>query len=976
METCESAGACRDPMLADMPPEVLSGILAWLPAPAVGACLAASRAFDVLSRSAAARYDAERIAQGAAGRCPCSHLCPSTTTTGQVRASRGAQAGLSARIVGHARECLPDAFSAAAAAGRLDVVRAIYRHAVLLWYGDPKTACCIDPLGPDPARALIDVVRSSARGNARCRPKPCATCDAFLVWMFRCEQYTDPFVGAFPTALAAGHTSTAVWVGVVGSSSCLLQALDAASNILDCDGRARAESAKGVSQCETNAATTPGDDERDIPCTDNEGSNMVHSTEDAVDDVVLACMWHKCPGAEARFLKDAAASGNLDALRRVARVRRHIATVFGETQAGAFPAGLDDAIHTATEWRTPQTTLAWLWNTFGLVSDRLMCRDVAKVAPACGLFDLGVDALCAFRRHTAILISARLARGPHAPVYGHMLAGCDPDGLAYGDDDNLCEFLDDIDDEPATAKVPCAIVARSLRSGCAATIDAALNRWRQCRACATFGTFECLCFKHRHINKHERAKFQAGMIHVAEAHPRLLPTYETLDAIMHSPRADSLIDCVASHSWNATPRDVTLWIKRAASNGCAAPIVFLLGMHNVSYDVREVIDTGPALVAAAVAGHLDVAALLLKQPTQKPPRKSDHDVMLAIEGVVKSRPRAALAWVMQHVDPRLYDSLWMAAAMSGDVDLVMDMARETQSPETPLKRPRSFVPFASMAVAHGHVACASALMDLDATYSRCRRHGMGAEACDCPSGVASDRDDAEPTRRAKRHRVEARCKGSTDRPRPMLAPSYVVDALGRGHTHAIDWASSGPFRIPWSHTLILTALDRIPDPARLVAVLSWALQSHATREQPLVRDGVRAWAERALVSCDPVRVGSVFEHCPWRDWAMAVVSIAKAMCRCPVAMWRTIDRRHPGMLDDRCFADSIVASGRVDLAAWLADERRLNNGVAFEIDHVMMANKAGNAAMAAWLSMRLARRDTNAHKAQTQDRHEIPNKQT
>lgn len=958
MEACDSDSVHRGLTLADMPPEVLSSILAWLPASAVGACLAASRVFDVLSRSAAARYTAERIAQSAAGLCPCSRLCASDAAAAQARADvpDAAQNNLPVRIVGHARDCLPDAFSAAAAAGRLDVVRALYRRAMLLWYGDSKAACCIDPVGPDPARALIDIVRSPMRDNIRCRLKSCVTCAAFLAWLFRCDQPIDRFVGAFPMALAAGHTMTAIWIGAVSSPYRLVMALGAALTILGDGSRAGAGPTKTADQPKEDAPAVVADvDERNPPTIDIKVQALDSSAEDSIDDIVLACLWRACP-TEARFVRNAAAAGDLRALQRVARVRRHAAAAFGGTHAGTFPAGLDAAIGAATEWRTPKTTLAWLWERFDLASDRVMCRIVAKVAPACGLLDLGIVALCAFRRHTANLICESLVETSHRVVHGRALAGYeDPDGFAGAANADLFDFLDNVDDEPTTAKVPCAIVAQTVRSGCTKAIDAALSRWRQCDMCAAVSGFACLCFWWAHIGSHERAALDAGLIHVVEAHPHVFPTYNAVGAVMRSPRAnDSLIERVASRSWTVPPYDAAMWIKQAAHNGCAKPILFLLQERRTTMDNRKTIDTGPALIAAANAGHLGIAAMLMPQPAQRPSRKSDLDVISAIEGVVRACPRSALAWVIQHVNPRLYADLWSVAAVNGDVDLVMGMVRETQSPAAPLKRPRSFVPFVSMAVAHGHVECASVLMDLDRVCRHHVDHGVDANADNHPRDVAPDGGDLDRSRRAKRQRTQSRTtKTTVERPTPTLAPSYVVDALACGYTHAIDWAASGPFRIPWRQVSISSALDRINNPTRLAAVLTWLLQSRAAQESPRVVADLRAWAECALASRDPVRVGSVIEHCPWRGWGISAGSVARAMCCCPVAMWRTVDARRPGMLDDPCFVDAVVALGRVDLAVWMLDERRPSDKTLFGLDHVVAADKAGNAAMASWLAVRL-----------------------
>ncbi|WBR14931.1 hypothetical protein pkur_cds_757 [Pandoravirus kuranda] len=948
MQACDHADVRQGPTLADMPPEILSGILAWLPAPAIGACLASSRAFNVLSRFAAARYRAERIAQGAAGICPCSGAY--SGTAGVAQAQPYADTDLvSHRVVGHARECLPNALLAAAGAGRLDVVCAIYRHAILLWYGDSKVACCIDPLGPDPTRALIDTVRSLVRDKMRCRLRSCAVCAAFLAWLFRCHEPIGRFVSAFPVALAAGHTATAVWIGSVSSPFRLLQALEAALAILGDGGRTNGVTAKRTNLPEQNATTIVADGgDRGTPIAavdaDKEGQPEACSQQDPVDDVVLACLWHACPGTEARFVKDAAIAGDLDALRRMLRVRRHAALAFGEenNRASAFPGGLDYALDVAAVWRTPKTTLTWLWETLDMASDRTMCQLVAKAAPGCGLLELGIDALCAFRRHTAALVCERLVETPHRTVHGSALAGYgDYDGLIGTENGDLFDFLDNVDDDPATARVPCFIVAQTLRSGCAEAIDGALGRWKQCGTCATFGQFACSHFSDRGI-----AALDAGLIHVVEAHPHISLSHEALGAVMRSPRADSLIGHIESRPLNDPLFGAAKWIEQAARNGCARPVLFLLWSLRTDYDACKAVDTGPALVAAATAGHLDVAALLMPQATQKPSRKSDLDVMLAIEGAVRACPRAAVAWAIQHVDPRLHASIWTAAAMCGNVDLVADMARESSPPGALFKRPRSFIPFVSMAVAHGHVGCASALLELDIGRHRHQDVDTGLRKANRP-------------RQAKRQYTRSHSTTATslttvqERPRPTLAPSYVADALIRGYTHAIDWAASGPFRIPWSQVPISSALDRIAEPKRLAAVLTWLLESRAATETPSVVADLRAWARSALLSRDPIRIGSVVGYCPWRDWDMSEASLATAICHCPVAMWRTIDVRHPGLLNRPCFADAIIVSGRVDLAVWMQDERRSSDGVAFDLGRIATAGTAGSIAMGSWLAARL-----------------------
>ncbi|AJF96905.1 hypothetical protein TW95_gp0171 [Pandoravirus inopinatum] len=348
------------------------------------------------------------------------------------------------------------------------------------------------------------------------------------------------------------------------------------------------------------------------------------------------------------------------------------------------------------------------------------------------------------------------------------------------------------------------------------------------------------------------------------------------------------------------------------------------------------VDLAPALVAAADVGRLDMVVLLWPHIPQQKAMRVAEDVT---DAAAKSKHAGILAWLVDNVTPPPIHALWTAVAEHADLDLLAILVAHSQYPTSS---------HASIAVAHGHVACASLLLDLSTAPSD---KGASGRGCDRPSGSAS-------SRAPKRHRTSnnAHAPPASAR-RPTMSPSYVADALARGHMDAVDWAAAGPFRIPWSDVSVGAALNRAHDAFCFDAVVRWATRSslaHAELSSRLVPD-LAVWAAATLASDDPVRIARLLAHCPWQAWDVAPATVARTLCTCPVAMWRTLDARRAIDFDAPCFPDAIAVSGRVDLLVWMTDERRPGERPPppFGVTHAVTAYNNGHMGATAWILGRL-----------------------
>lgn len=891
--------------LGDMPTEVVASVLSWLPPPAVGACLAASRTFWVLTESDLARHALLRTVHGATGACPCSVLVHDNNNNNnkQPRQAKVRRDMVRSRQPppGHARTCLPDAMTAAAASGRLDLVQALYTHAALLWFGDVRCACCVNPRG-----AAIDYVATEPPHS------PCPPCSDFLDWIFyrdaRCNHLDDPFM----LALSGGRARTAAWIIAAG----------------------------GLHHTEPRSASyraTRTDDDDDDKGQEDDGCDA--------DERLLARLWSRWPDAAARSMCCAARSADINALDRAARVwcrasrgdqrRLSMSGTEALVEAAAASPQTDDTLRTV--WRDFATVFADRPNTY---------RHVAKVAALAGCMDVALEAACAFRQCAAAVLCARVAGGRAAAHRFRPLGDVDVDDNKDGLVDNADGhniLMDDQHDNQATV---CSLVACAVRSGRADAIDVALALWRRCRLCAKRGGFGCDKFGWDREQELRTPDLRAGLVHVVAHFPDVWPTRFALEAVICAGRVD-LLDRLRTPS-HTSHKTLGRLIESTARDGHTDAVRYLLQRYDFRYGIGVVLgsdgDLTPAVMAAVSAGHLDTLRLLWAHVSEG---KAERATAMVADAAIKGRHANIIAWIVDGRAHRPPQALWAAAAQQGDEGTLAALSAQAWRP--PLFSPSAI---ASIAVAHGHIACASFMMGLlsagtlfgSTTLSTAiQRTGTRA-----PTSSSS--------RPPKRRRVDK------DKPlagrQPTLAPSYVIDALSRGHVDAVDWAAAGPFRVPWADVSIATALDRAQDTGCFDAIVRWATGSPTARSSPRLSADLVAWAASTLASGDAVRIGRLLTRCPWREWGVTPANMATGMCVCPVAMWRTLDTRRGVPFDAPCFADAIAASGRVDLLVWMADERRpVDRGSGqpplFGVDHAEAAYGAGHVGAASWILGRL-----------------------
>ncbi|AGO85508.1 hypothetical protein psal_cds_1208 [Pandoravirus salinus] len=876
-DTATPSADAGQPGLADLPGEIVAMLLSWLPLSTVGACLASSRLFWVLGQDAMATQAVARTVHGADGVCPCRALAPSAE--GARPRPRRRHQGIRDLDVpptmtraigscwGHAWTCLPAALTAAAASGRLLLVRALYAHAALLWYGDARCACCVD-FAPDIALPHF-------------RDHRCATCEAFLDWIFCRAEHSRTSGDPFTAALSACHARTALWIA-------------AAADLRDDAGTQRIVDIVADRVCNG----TPDDE--------------------TADERLLARLWDARTKCAYSALCHAACSGDADKRQMMARMWRD-AHRDGRWRFDRHR--MVGAIATAAKTSArPDDALSWLWHTLREMFAKYpgSHRHMAKAAALAGCIDIATDAVCAFRAHARVVLFDR-ALATAARVFdtdvckdvanggGGLLDDiwddCDPPSVVDGDDNRA---NDTEDDHSLRRPIPCAIMSRIVRSGRAGAIDVALAMWRRCPACTKRGGFACRRFTWEHNKSTWTPSLDAGLVHLVVHHPRVWPTGHAVDAVVCSGRVD-LLDRVDLPPHPGGAR-LKRWMAAAIRDGHIDMSRRLINQYG-----EGLADVVPALVAATTAGRLDaMTALWAHVPAQRKARAAEA----VADAAVKSHRSDIVAWL---IDRAPTHGIWVAAAEQGDLDLLMRLAAVTKSPP-----PSQYV---MVAVAHGHIACAAYLHDLSAS-------------------------SAPPDR--KRRRVN-QAAGSAASQCRTLSPSYVVDALTRGHTDAIDWAAAGPLRIPWADVSIGAALDRARDVDCFDRIVRWAARSPWARASPRMTCDLVAWAAAALASKDSARIGRLIARCPWRDWRVTPAAVASAMCTCPVALWRALDARRALAFDTPCFADAVAVSGRVDLLAWMADQRRVDgcNPTRFGVDHAKAAYENGHTGATAWILGRL-----------------------
>ncbi|BCU02983.1 hypothetical protein [Pandoravirus japonicus] len=904
--------------LEAMPAEVIAALLSWLPPSAVGACLAASRLFWVLGEAAMDRQALARAVDSAGGVCPCATRARDRLNKEVLRPHalclvRGAQtAHATARLHGPsldgAHACLPAAVTAAATSGRLDLVRALYARATLLWYGDGRCACCVDFTPRDaPTR--------------RCHPW-CANCAAFLDWIFCRQAASDTQPDGLPlaAALAAGHPRVAMWIAAAGGLH-HRDRQDVVDVVL-----ARAHFPLPSDCSDATAAPKKNDAARN------------RSSGDA-DERLLTALWCVWPKAARAAMCRALRCGDADAWQMVARMwhrsregRRWLVTdstlVVGAAAASA----------------RPYDALSWVWREFtDMFLDRpVACRRMAIAAALAGRMDVAAEAARAYGDYAKDAVPERhmahsTAAVPdiHAPVSAGETFGAVDDlsgdhngrrGALVGGDRGAVG----LDDGHET--ISCDVVSAAVRSGRADAIDAAVALWRLCRMCRARKGLGCGSFDW-HNDKSLRAPgLGAGLVHVIAHYPRIWPTAHALDAVVGASRVDLLdrIDMPAC----LEPARLAQWVRDMGRDGCADALVRVLARCHIRADPFGSVDLTSALVAATDAARLDVVLALW-------PHISDRHKTRAADAIAdaaaESNRADILAWLADGATPSPAQGLWVVAAERGDLHLLKVLtARAEWWP----------VSCASIAIAHGHVACAALLLDLP------------------PLRTDADRDtsqmhDARPrlasTRAYKRRRTDDAAAAAR---RPTLPPSYAVDALARGHVDALDWAAAGPFSIPWADVSIAAALDRAQDIACFDAAVRWTTQSPWARASPRLATDLSTWAAATLASGDPVRIGRLLARCPWQAWGVTSSAAASGMCICPLGAWRALDARRIVDFDAPCFAHAAAASGRVDVLVWMANERRpaacwTGGSPLFTVAHAETAYRGGHMGATAWILGRL-----------------------
>lgn len=907
--------------LEAMPAEVIAALLSWLPPSAVDACLAASRIFWVLGEAAMDRQVLARAVDSAGGVCPCADRVRDRSDKDAHRPGvlclvrAGAQtAPTTARLHGPSSDgthaCLPAAVTAAAASGRLDLVRALYARATLLWYGDGRCACCVDFAPMDaPTR--------------RYRPR-CANCAAFLDWIFcrRAARDMQPDAFAFAAALGAGHPRTAVWIAAAGG----LHHKDCRETVDVALARARCTLPRDCSD-----ATVALNEDNDVARNQPNGD---------ADERLLAALWCAWPKAARAATCRVLRCGDVAAWQKAARVWRR-------SREGTRWLATDSmlVVGAAAASARPDDALSWVWREFAdMFLDRpVACRRMAIAAALAGRMDVAMEAARAYGNytndvaperplaHSTAAVSGIRAPVPVAEVYGAAdgLGGNrnDRDG-ALADNDHDADGLDD-----SHEAISCDIISAAVRSGRADAIDAAVALWRRCRACEARKGFGCGSFDWHNDESLRAPGLGAGLVHVVARYPRVWPTARALDAVIGAGRAD-LLDRIAMPPYLETAR-LARWIRDMGQDGCADALVHVLAEYPIqAHSSFGDVDLTPALVVATDAGRLDIVLALWAHISDRHMTRAADAIA---DAAAKSNRADILAWLAGAATPSPVQGLWVVAAERGDLDLLGVLtARAGRWPTS----------CASIAVAHGHVACAALLLGLPPVHTDADRDAPQAHGARPRSASA---------RACKRRRTDDTTPAAR---RPTLPPSYAVDALARGHTDALDWAAAGPFCIPRADVSIAAALDRAQDVACFDAVVRWATQSSWARASPRLASDLGTWAAATLASGDPVRIGRLLARCPWQSWGVTPSAAASGMCACPLGTWRALDARRIVDFDAPCFAYAAAASGRVDVLVWMADERRpavCRTGVPppFTVAHAETAYRSGHMGAAAWILGRL-----------------------
>ncbi|AVK75477.1 hypothetical protein pqer_cds_1055 [Pandoravirus quercus] len=804
--------------------------------------------------------------------------------------------------LGHARTCLPSALVSAAASGRLDLVHALYARAALLWYGDARCACCVD-------------FRPQSMPSQR-QQRHCTTCADFLDWIFCRGAHNASLGDPFMAALVGRHPHAAVWIAAAGGLPNRV-----AQDVVD------------VTCAYARGVTTGADDGATCGTKGDGGDDDVEWDKDS-DERLLVALWCAWPKAAAIAMRQVVRDGDADARESVARLWRHARRGDRWRASGSDCEAMVNAAAMSTR---PDDALSWVWRHLPeIFLDRPGAhRHMAKAAALAGRVDIAIEAAHAFRVYAGtVLFDRTLAMataglGVYVPGYADVADNSD--GLVDNADGHNVLLDDDNVDGHQVA--PCAIVSGAVRSGRADAIDTAMTLWRRCRVCAARGGFACNNFGWEYNGRLRAPGLDAGIVHVVAHYPHVWPTDRALDAILYAGRVD-LLDRIGVLLRPESAR-LERWIESAARNSHMDALRWLLTerVEKGQFSGRAV-DLAPALVVAAGVGRLDMVVLLWPHVSQQKAMRVAEDVTNA---AAKSKHADILAWLVDNVTPAPTHALWTAVAEHADLDLLAILVARAKYPTSS---------HASIAVAHGHVACASLLLKLSAAPLA---EGASADECDRPSGLA-------PSRAPKRHRANNNTHGPASARRPTMSPSYVADALARGHIDAVDWAAAGPFRIPWSDVSVGAALNRAHDGSCFDAIMRWATQSSLARAELSSRlaPDLGVWTAATLASNDPVRIARLLARCPWQAWGVAATTVARTLCACPVAMWRTLDARRVIDFDPECFANAIAASGRVDLLAWMTDERRPGERPPpFGVTHAVTAYNNGHMGATAWILGRL-----------------------
>jgi hypothetical protein len=916
--------------LADLPPEVISAVMAWLPPPVIGACMTASRIFWVMSESALCqqaicRYVHTGNATGCltdfakrADRFRCESLCSPAKDEGRPPP-------LLAPTTGPMSDRLPRDLIEAAAVGRLDIVRAIYGRARTLYFGDEQRACCLG--GPDATTCEPGIDYYMAQN---CR-HPTGGCAAFLCWIFNRDSYPRHRKDPFLVALGREHVEVALWIaGARG-----LHKAESRSSIL----------VLAEIIAEQRAASVPA------------GS----SDKRADRERLIARLWQVWPEAASRALRRAASSGDIAALSRMARLLCYPVQQDDPTWTYSIrPKAIIDAAASA---QSAHLVLRALWCDFGfLFANRYSaCRRMCKTSASVGCVDIAVEArqaMCEIQERATRTTARAGPVDPSNPYDGtgdrSSAVRSRPDQIDAECRAVIAKAKNDTDNSAARGTASCFVVARTIASGRAEAIDFALGLWRRCHTCATQGDFKCGEFKWQpwHLVKWPNAC--KGLVHVLEHHSRehaWSPKF-LVDAIVGAGRAD-LLDRFPTPQGADIDR-ISGWLAAATKGGHNDMLQHLIRDH-VDKRAHSLpgLDMIPLVNVALDSGRFDLVRLLWGHCKFG---RMQHALDLIVDALLAANDSATITWLLETPQCQNTDAIWTCAARRGDTDLLGALIDRPQRPT-----PFSATSLAAIAVANGHVACAALLLGtLDkASLSADPDNRAVDRNGHCGDGDDGDADDGQKRstdpRPSKRRRKNTFCS-PRDR-RPMLAPSYVVDALSRGHIHAIEWVvATGSFRIEWSYVSLETALDTAKDTRCFRALVTWATESPLARDLPRLARDLSTWAARALESNDHVRIGRLLGYCPWSQWGVSTERVASALCAaCPVAMWRTLDLLRAVPFDPLYFPEAIAKSGRVDLFEWMVYERPPSacNQMLLSTDYVKAITIRRHYAAAHWVLARL-----------------------